>query len=75
VTVREASPLLCDEHLVWSTLTGDKCWLPHFCVMGKGWRDDFIDLMAGVPQIADNLLQHSKSSALGQQRTCLTCLP
>lgn len=40
----------------------------HFCVMGKGWRDNYIDLMAGVPQIADNLLQHSKSSALGQKR-------
>ena len=35
----------------------------------KGWRDDCIDLMAGLRQIAADLLQHSKSAALGHFRT------
>jgi hypothetical protein len=34
--------------------------------MGKGWRDDYIDLMAGVTQIADNLTERTKSAAMGQ---------
>jgi hypothetical protein len=34
-----------------------------------GYRDDYIDLMAGVPQIAADLLQRPTSAALGHIRT------
>ena len=34
-----------------------------------GYRDEYIDLMAGVPQIADDFAASHWSAALGQQRT------
>jgi hypothetical protein len=37
--------------------------------MDEGWRDDYIDLMAGVAQIADNLTERTKSAAMGQEAT------
>jgi hypothetical protein len=37
-----------------------------------GCRDDYIGLMAGIPRIADDLLQRQKSAALGhEQKSCL----
>jgi hypothetical protein len=37
--------------------------------MGLGRRDDYIDLMVGVPQIAADLLQRPMSAALSQFQT------
>jgi len=37
--------------------------------MGPGCRNDYIDLMAGVPQIAADLLQRPTSAAMGQEET------
>jgi hypothetical protein len=34
-----------------------------------GYRDDYIDLMAGLPQTAADLLQCPTSAALGQEPT------